>query len=77
MTKTLTIALVLVLLAAMAFAAGKTEQKETAEPQGFSWKKYAGEEIRYMALRFYYTNLIKEKLPEFEELTGIKVNVED
>ena len=77
MTKTLTIALALVLIAAMAFAGGKTEQEEKAEPQGFSWQKYSGEEIRYLALRFYYTNLIKEKLPEFEELTGIKVNLED
>ncbi|MBW1699327.1 MAG: sugar ABC transporter substrate-binding protein [Deltaproteobacteria bacterium] len=39
----------------------------------FNWRQFEGEKIRVLALKFYYTNFIKEKLPEFEKLTGIKV----
>ena len=44
--------------------------------QDFDWRKYEGEEIRVLSIQFYYTNLIQEKLGEFEEMTGIDVNLE-
>jgi multiple sugar transport system substrate-binding protein len=50
---------------------------EPAAPAVFDWKKYSGTEIRVIALKFPYTELVKERLPEFEELTGIKVNLEE
>ena len=42
----------------------------------FDWKKYSGDSIRVLGLKFYYTNLIKKRLNEFEDLTGIKVVLE-
>ncbi len=46
-----------------------------AESQ-FDWQKFAGEEIRIVGTRFFYTELIQKKLQDFEKLTGIKVNLE-
>jgi len=43
---------------------------------GFNWRQFAGESIRVLALKFYYTDLIAKKLPEFEALTGMKVTLE-
>lgn len=48
-----------------------------AASAGFDWKKHSGTEIRVIALKFPYTELVKERLPEFEEATGIKVNLEE
>lgn len=42
----------------------------------FDWRKYEGQSIRFVGLKFYYNDFIAEKLPEFEKLTGIKVNME-
>jgi multiple sugar transport system substrate-binding protein len=78
MKKLITALFVLALIGSgPAFAAGEAEQAASAQVEGFDWRNHEGEEIRFLALKFYYTNLIKEKLPEFEELTGIKVRLED
>jgi len=43
----------------------------------FDWKQAQGTEIRVLALRAWFTDHFKERLPEFERLTGIKVIFED
>ena len=43
----------------------------------FNWKQAQGTEIRFLALRAWFTDHWKANLPEFEKLTGIKVVVED
>ena len=45
--------------------------------QRFDWTQAKGTEIRFLAVRSWFTDLFKEKLPEFEKLTGIKVVLED
>lgn len=42
----------------------------------FEWQQFAGESIRVLGLKFYYTDIIAKKLPEFEKLTGMKVSLE-
>jgi len=74
--RVLIVVLVLMFSVSFLFASGKQETKK-AGTEGFSWKKFEGETIRFLALKFYYTNIIKEKLPEFEALTGMKVKLED
>lgn len=44
---------------------------------GFDWKKYSGTQIRLLANAHPWTDSIKPKLGEFEQLTGIKVVEED
>lgn len=39
----------------------------------FNWRQFEGQSIRVLALRFYYADFLKERIPEFEKLTGIKV----
>ena len=43
----------------------------------FNWKQAQGTEIRFLALRAWFTDHWKANLPEFEKLTGIKVIIED
>ncbi len=43
----------------------------------FNWKQAQGTEIRFLALRAWFTDHWKANLPEFEKLTGIKVVIED
>ncbi len=47
-----------------------------AAPEGFDWRAYEGEEIRFLANKHPWTDAIEEYLPQFEEETGIKVNLE-
>mgnify|MGYP001169196342 FL=1 len=42
----------------------------------FDWKKYAGEKIVFAYDIHPYVDALVEKLPEFEELTGIKVDAQ-
>ncbi len=46
-------------------------------PADFNWKQAQGTEIRFLALRAWFTDHWKAHLPEFEKLTGIKVVIED
>ncbi|MDR7481820.1 MAG: hypothetical protein QN183_10325 [Armatimonadota bacterium] len=43
----------------------------------FDWRQAEGAELRVLALRAWFTDLFKERLPEFERRTGIKVIIED
>jgi multiple sugar transport system substrate-binding protein len=47
-----------------------------ATAQEFDWRRYEGNEIRFMMNRHPFTNWIEPLVPEFEALTGIKVNLE-
>ena len=47
-----------------------------ARAQGFNWKRYAGTQIRIFAPIIPQLDRIKASLPQFEELTGIKVTLE-
>ena len=47
----------------------------TAEASGdFDWKKFDGEEITVLFSEHTYADAVEEKLGEFTEKTGIKVN---
>jgi multiple sugar transport system substrate-binding protein len=48
-----------------------------AQAAEFNWKQAQGTEIRFLALRAWFTDHWKAQLPEFEKLTGIKVIIED
>ena len=48
-----------------------------AQAAEFNWKQAQGTEIRFLALRAWFTDHWKAQLPEFEKLTGIKVVIED
>ncbi|MBO1515527.1 ABC transporter substrate-binding protein [Metabacillus bambusae] len=52
----------------------KAEKTDLKELDGFDWKRFNGEEINVMLNQHPYAEAIVERLPEFEELTGIKVN---
>ncbi len=47
-----------------------------APVSAFDWKKYAGTEIRVMVSKAPMADAYRKHLPEFEEMTGIKVNYE-
>ncbi len=49
----------------------------TVNAAGFNWKRYEGTTIRYVGETGPTTKHIREILPEFEKLTGIKVLYED
>lgn len=59
------------ILAATLWAAPSGEAAE------FNWRQAQGTEIRFLALRAWFTDHWKANLPEFEKLTGIKVVIED
>lgn len=49
---------------------------EAAAPEGYNCQAYAGEEVRFLANKHPWTAAIEEYVPQFEEETGIKVNLE-
>ena len=52
-----------------------TSNTETTAPSGdFDWKKFDGEEITVLFSEHTYADAVEEKLGEFTEKTGIKVN---
>ena len=42
----------------------------------FDWKKYSGTTIHFMSIKNAYGDFMLAQIPEFEKLTGIKVNGE-
>jgi multiple sugar transport system substrate-binding protein len=54
----------------------ETGADAAAVPEGFDWRAYEGEEIRFLANKHPWTDAIEEYLPQFEEETGITVNLE-
>ena len=57
---------------------GKETKQETPQaPRSFSWRMEEGKSINVYLSNWAMTNLVKEKLPEFETKTGIKVNIQN
>ncbi|MGH7320228.1 MAG: ABC transporter substrate-binding protein [Candidatus Rokuibacteriota bacterium] len=67
--------LVLTLTVVLAFALASLSPGG-ARAQGFNWKRYAGTQIRIFAPIIPQLERIKAALPQFEQLTGIKVTLE-
>lgn len=56
--------------------AGSTSQAESTEPaDGFDWKQASGTEIELLLNQHPWQIAIEPRIAEFEELTGITVNV--
>ena len=47
-----------------------------ASAQGFDWKRHQGETIDFLTENHPWSNALVAQLPEFEKLTGIKVQVD-
>jgi multiple sugar transport system substrate-binding protein len=56
-----------------ALVAGYSTSRAHAATGDFDWKKYRGTDLRYLGWVHPWSDAIKANLPEFEELTGIKV----
>lgn len=71
---------VVMLIVAPLWAGGKQETQGTepaaaAAVQGFDWQSQKGSTIKIMANKHPWVDIIEPKIGEFEELTGIKVNL--
>lgn len=58
---------------------GENQGDEPAQVEAsgeFDWQRYEGEQIRVSSLQFPWQEAIAERIPEFEELTGIDVEFE-
>lgn len=77
MKKILLSMLVLFLLAIPVFAGGNQEmaEPEAAASVGFDWMSQSGESIKIMANKHPWVDIIQPQISEFEELTGIEVNL--
>ena len=79
MRKTKAIVLVLLILALFAlplFAAGQTEVVSTKDaPKEFSWTRFEGDKIHFLANNNPIGQLFMKYAPEFTEMTGIEVEV--
>jgi multiple sugar transport system substrate-binding protein len=66
-------ATVVVALAVTAWLGGRPVPAE-GQGGGFDWKKFSGKQIRFLVNSHDWTNeIVRPALPEFEQLTGIKV----
>jgi multiple sugar transport system substrate-binding protein len=64
------------LTAGTAAATAVSPRRSAAAGADFDWKKYKGTTIRYLGWNDLWSVNMREKLPEFEDLTGIKVEWE-
>ena len=51
-------------------------QDVSYEAANVDWRKYAGQEINVLGVNGFVTQWQQGLLPEFEQITGIKVNYE-
>jgi len=58
-------------------ARGAAVAAAPARQEGFDWRRFEGTGIRLLANAHPWTDSIKPRLPEFQELTGIQVVAED
>ena len=72
----LLLTVVLLLSSVMVFAGAQKEAETATEITEFDWRNFEGTTIRVLANRHPWTNAVEPLIPEFEELTGIKVNLE-
>lgn len=62
--------------ALLAGCAGGTTQGPSTEVDEFDWRNFEGTELNLLLSEHPFSNAIEERIPEFEELTGITVNLE-
>lgn len=80
MLKRIIVLMMVLLLAANVFASGRAEQAEAeslADITEFDWRRYEGTSIDVLMISSTHTNYIEPLVPEFEELTGINVNLQN
>jgi multiple sugar transport system substrate-binding protein len=71
--------LVVAILVLVAACAGQGEEKSTGGPSvtgAFDWKRFDGQEITVLLNEHPWTDGVQPMIGEFEDLTGIKVNVQ-
>lgn len=77
MKRLLILALLLVAVTGMVFAGGQEEEAEEQEAaEGFDWRSQEGEVITVLANQHPWVDIVEPKIEEFEELTGIRVNLD-
>jgi len=78
--KFIAIALMMLLIIAGVFAGGQAEKAKSAQVKGdwgnINWKQFAGKEINVLMTAMPVAEVYKKVIPDFETLTGIKVNLE-
>jgi multiple sugar transport system substrate-binding protein len=57
-------------------SAGGSAQGPSNEVNEFDWRNFEGTELNLLMSEHPFSNAIKEHIPEFEELTGVTVNLE-
>jgi multiple sugar transport system substrate-binding protein len=62
---------------AAAIGMGAGRGRPVAAAAAFSWKRHAGEQIRFIGLKAILETFWRDSLPDFEKDTGIKVIFED
>lgn len=65
-----------VLAVTMVTGCTTAETTEEAATGAFDWKRFSGEEIRFVAGLQPWQAAVEELIPQFEELSGITVNME-
>jgi multiple sugar transport system substrate-binding protein len=78
MKKLYLVLIAFLLLSLPVWAGGAQEEAasdETVVSQGFDWQSQSGKTIKIMANKHPWVDIIEPKIGEFEELTGIKVDL--
>lgn len=77
MKKYFTLLLILLFMSTtlVLYSAGSKEEGSFEMPDSFDWKNFSGSSITLMTLEHPLTDGIRDLLSQFEEETGIKVNV--
>ncbi|HWU36115.1 MAG TPA: hypothetical protein VN203_00640, partial [Candidatus Acidoferrum sp.] len=65
-----------VLPLALLTACGSRPQESTAMGPSFSWRQFQGTTLRVLLTQSSWQQFLAPRLPEFEELTGIKLAAE-
>jgi len=75
-----TIVLALLICAGVLWAGGQKDQPQKAETkpakEGFDWTAYSGATMRIIHPSYPYIRVVEPLIPEFEALTGIKIDME-
>ncbi len=69
--------LVLLITAGGLFAAGQAEEAvEVEEVEGFHWRSQEGAVVTILANQHPWVEIVRPKIGEFEDLTGIRINLD-
>ncbi len=64
------------LIAGAAAAAAIAPLRASAQPANYNWRRFAGTNLRLMANRIEPGDLLLRQIPRFEQLTGMRVSVQ-